>query len=53
MDKVHRVEGEGPVPEVVEGVRDAGELYGSAVLQPHQAEQVEGPGVGDTLELRH
>ena len=53
MHEVHRVEGQGPVPEVVEGVRDAGLLDGDSVLQPDEAQQVERSGVGDTLELRH
>ena len=51
MDKVDGVEAQGSVPEVVEAVGDPRLLNRRAVLEPHEAEQVKGPGVGDTLEL--
>ena len=51
VDKVNRVEAQGPVPEVVEAVGDPRLLDRNAVFESHEAQQVQGPGIGDTLEL--
>ena len=51
VGEVDGVEGEGAVPEVVEAVGDPRLLNRCAILEPHEAEQVKGPGVGDALEL--
>jgi hypothetical protein len=51
VHKIHREQGQGSIPQIVEGVGHAALFDQPAVLEPDHLQLVEGTSVGDALEF--